>query len=292
MSEPVLVSLHVYPLKSVRGHAPQQAAVEPWGLAGDRRWMLVDAADRVVTQRQHARLALAGASALPGGGLRLTAPGRDPLDVAVPASGETVMTELFGSKVELAPAAPRAHAWFSAYLGADTRLVHLDRPAERRPVDPAYARPGETVSLADGYPLLVTSADSLDDLNSLVAQGDRAEEGPLPMNRFRPNLVVRGAPAWAEDDWARIAVGEVSFRVTKPCARCVVTTTDQVTAVRGREPLRTLARHRRFGERLLFGQNLVPETTGTVRVGDTVTVLERAGSSAAARPHGDPGGAV
>jgi uncharacterized protein YcbX len=149
----------------------------------------------------------------------------------------------------------------------------MDDPATRRPVDPGYALPGETVGLADGYPLLLTSEASLEALNSLIAQGDRAVEGPLPMNRFRPNVVVAGTAAWAEDDWSRIAIGEVTFRVAKMCGRCVVTTIDQGTAERGKEPLRTLARHRRIGGRLVFGQNLVPSSPGTVRVGDPVRIL-------------------
>ncbi|MCZ9343130.1 MOSC domain-containing protein, partial [Streptomyces sp. TRM76130] len=112
----------------------------------------------------------------------------------------------------------------------------------------------------------------LDALNSLIARGDHAAEGPLPMDRFRPNVVVSGTAAWAEDDWSRLTIGEVSFRVAKPSGRCVVTTTDQGTAARGREPLHTLGRHRRRGGKLVFGQNLVPLTRGTVRVGDPVTV--------------------
>ncbi len=165
---------------------------------------------------------------------------------------------VFGTKVEGVPAAADAHAWCSAFLGAGVRLVHMDDPATRRPVDPAYALPGETVSFADGYPLLVTTLASLDALNSLIAEGPHAHEGPLPMNRFRPNVVVAGTEPWAEDHWTRIAIGEVVFRAPKPSGRCVVTTTDQATAVRGREPLHTLARHRRRDGRLLFGQNLVP----------------------------------
>ncbi|MEV0097246.1 MOSC N-terminal beta barrel domain-containing protein [Streptomyces sp. NPDC050738] len=271
---PVLAALHVHPVKSLGGHAQGSAVVEPWGLAGDRRWMLVDTAGKVVTQRQHTRLALAGARPGADGGVRLSAPGREPLTVAVPDLVETITVALFRDKVEVVPADDAAHAWFSAYLGAEVRLVHLDEPAHRRPVDPAFALPGETVSLADGYPLLLTTRSSLDALNSLVAQGDHPDEGPLPMNRFRPNVVVSGTPPWAEDDWYRIAIGEVAFRVPKPCDRCVVTTTDQETAERGKEPLRTLARHRRVGSDLLFGQNLVPETTGTIRVGDPVRILE------------------
>ncbi|MDF3299299.1 MOSC domain-containing protein [Streptomyces tropicalis] len=268
-----LHSIHVHPVKALRGTSPREALVEPWGLAGDRRWALVDDGGKVVTQRRHPRLALAAAELLPGGGLRLSAPGREPLTVAVPPAGATAVVDVFGTEVEAATADAAAHTWCSAYLGAAVRLLHLDDPATRRRIDPDYARPGETVSFADGFPLLLTSLASLDSLNSLIAQGDHAEEGPLPMNRFRPNVVVAGTPPWAEDDWSRIAIGEVVLRVAKPCGRCAVTTVDQSTAGRGREPLRTLGRHRRFGQDLAFGQNLVPETTGTVRLGDPVRVL-------------------
>ncbi|MET9497565.1 MOSC N-terminal beta barrel domain-containing protein [Streptomyces sp. NPDC006552] len=272
MSQPALSSIHVYPLKAVRGHAPREAAVEPWGLAGDRRWVLIDAENKIVTQRQYPRLAPAAAEQLPGG-IRLRAPGRDPLTVEVPEPAGTTTVQIWRDKVEAVLAAPAAHAWWSAYLETDIRMLHLADPATGRPIDPQYAEPGETVSFADGYPLLVTTLSSLDALNSLIAQGDHADEGPLPMNRFRPNVVVSGTPPWAEDDWSRIAIGSVAFRITKKCGRCVVTTTDQETAERGKEPLRTLARHRRFGDQLCFGTNLVPLTRGTVRVGDPVTVL-------------------
>ncbi len=268
-----LHSIHVYPLKAARGFAPPQAVVEPWGLAGDRRWMLADADGRQVTQREHTQLALVETE-LTADGLRLTAPGHAPLTVTVPEPEPTVTVTVFGEKVEVAAAPEQANAWFRAYLGADVRLVHLDDPASRRPIDPAFAQPGETVSFADGYPLLLTTRASLDALNSLIAQGDYADDGPLPMNRFRPSVVIEGTAPWAEDDFRRLAIGEAVFRVAKPCGRCVVTTTDQVTAERGKEPLRPLARHRRFGDQLVFGQNLVPETTGTIRVGDPVRLLD------------------
>ncbi|MGD1221757.1 MOSC domain-containing protein [Streptomyces krungchingensis] len=274
MGNAQLHSIHVHPVKAFRGESPREAVVEPWGLAGDRRWVLIDDGGKVVTQRQQPRLALAAAELLPGGGLRLSGPGREPIDVTVPAPVGTTVLDIFGDKVEGVLADDAAHAWCSAYLGADVRLVHMDDPATCRPVDPDFARPGETVSFADGYPLLVTTLASLDALNSLVAQGDHAHEGPLPMNRFRPNVVVSGTDPWAEDDWSRIAIGEVTFRVAKMCGRCVVTTTDQSSAERGKEPLRTLGRHRRVGNQLIFGQNLVPESRGTLRVGDPVTVLE------------------
>lgn len=273
MGNATLHSIHVHPVKAFRGVAPREAAVEPWGLAGDRRWALIDDGGKVVTQREEPRLALAAAEPVAGGGVRLSAAGRAPLTVPVPAPSGTVTVTLFGTKVEAVPADGAAHAWCAGFLGADVRLVHLDDPATRRPIDPDHALPGETVSLADGYPLLVTTLASLDALNTLVAQGDHAHEGPLPMNRFRPSVVVAGTRPWAEDDWSRIAIGEVVFRVAKPCGRCVVTTTDQGTAARGAEPLRTLARHRRIGRSLVFGQNLVPRSTGIIRVGDPVRIL-------------------
>ncbi|GGP46932.1 MOSC domain-containing protein [Streptomyces abikoensis] len=277
MPRSVLSSVHFYPVKSMAGCAPGEAAVEPWGLAGDRRWMVVDPEHRMITQRQEPRLALAAAEPLPGGGVRLTAPGAEPLEVAVPAPadgpGGTVVAEIFRDKVEAVPAGGAAEAWLTAFLGTGARLVHMDDPARRRPVDPDYARPGETVSFADGYPLLVATTASLRELNSLIARGDRADEGPLPMDRFRPNVVVDGTAPWAEDEWRRVRVGEVTFRAVKPCARCVVTTTDQRTAERGKEPLRTLARHHRIDGKAVFGRNLIPEHTGTVRVGDPVEIL-------------------
>jgi uncharacterized protein YcbX len=274
MGNAELQSIHVHPVKAFRGLTPREAAVEPWGLAGDRRWALIDDGGKVVTQRQQPRLAQAAAELLPGGGLRLSAPGLQPLEVAVPQPAGTVTTDVFGDTVEGVLAGPAAHAWCSALLGSGARLVHLDDPATRRPVDPGYALPGETVSFADGFPLLLTTVASLEALNALIAQGRHAHEGPLPMNRFRPNVVVAGTEPWAEDGWSRIAVGDVAFRVAKPCGRCVVTTTDQRSGERGREPLHTLGRHRRIDGRLLFGQNLVPLGTGTIRVGDPVTVLQ------------------
>ncbi|MEU1806939.1 MOSC N-terminal beta barrel domain-containing protein [Streptomyces sp. NPDC019937] len=281
MVNPELSALHVYPVKSLAGLAPGAAVVEPWGLAGDRRWMVVEPNGRYVTQRQQPRLALASAELLPGGGVRLSAEGRKPLRVTAPGPGDPSAPSraafpvmLARTEVEVVPAGAEADAWFSDFLGTGARLVHLDDPTRRRPLTPEYARGGETVSLADEFPLLLTTTASLHALNSLIAQGDHPDEGPLPMNRFRPNIVIDGTAPWAEDDWRRIRVGEVVFRVCKPCSRCVITTTDQSTGERGKEPLRTLARHRRVGDALLFGQNLVPEGTGTLRLGDPVEILE------------------
>ncbi|MEU2679312.1 MOSC N-terminal beta barrel domain-containing protein [Streptomyces sp. NPDC007107] len=275
MVSPVLGAAYIHPVKSLAARAADAVAVEPWGLDGDRRWMLIDSENRVVTQRQQPGMALLSAEPLPGGGLALSAPGSPTLVVEVPDPAGTVVAGLHRSEVTVVVAAQAAHAWFGARLGAEVRLVHLDAPSHRRPVDPAFGRPGETVSLADAYPLLLTTRASLDALNSLVAQGDHPDEGPLPMDRFRPNVVVEGTAPWAEDGWRRITIGEVVFRVVKPCGRCVITTTDQRTGERGKEPLPTLARHRKDGKYLLFGQHMIPEGTGVIRAGDPVRVLDR-----------------
>ncbi|OON71386.1 MOSC domain-containing protein [Streptomyces tsukubensis] len=276
MPEHILRSIHVHPLKAARGHARREAVVEPWGLAGDRRWMLVDDKGTLVTQRSQPRLALLDAGRSEDGGLLLSSPGAEPLAVGVPDPVGTVTVRVFKDEVEAVLASEAAHAWCSAWLGAPVRLVHLDDPAVRRPLNPVYAKAGETVSFADGYPLLLTTTASLRELNSLIEKGDRPEEGPVPMDRFRPNVVIEGTRPWAEDDWAHVTIGDVAFRVVKPCGRCVVTTTDQRTGLRGKEPLRTLARHRRApvgGPR--FGVTLVPESRGTLHVGDRVTAVAR-----------------
>ncbi|MCK7624800.1 MOSC domain-containing protein [Streptomyces sp. RS10V-4] len=273
MPKPQVQSLHLYPVKALAGTGPGEAAVEPWGLAGDRRWLVADAEGRQITQRQEPRLALARAEELPGGALRLTAPGVPPLTVPVPAPADTVPVQVFGTVVQAVPAGREAAEWWRGYLGTACRMVHMDAPERRRAIDPRFSEPGDTVSFADGFPLLLTTTASLDALNSLIAQGDHPDEGPLPMNRFRPNVVIGGTAPWAEDDWRRVRIGEVVFQVAKPSGRCVVTTTDQRTAERGKEPLRTLARHRRFGDQLVFGQNLIPRGAGTLRVGDPFEIL-------------------
>jgi uncharacterized protein YcbX len=149
--------------------------------------------------------------------------------------------------------------------------VYLDDPT-RRAVDPEFGRDGDVVSFADGYPLLLTSTASLDRLGDwLAAEGER----PVPMNRFRPSVVVTGDEPWAEDTWRRLRIGAVSFRVAKPCGRCVVTTTDQATGERGTQPLKILGDRRRFGQSLVFGQNLIPDSPGLIRVGDLVEIMEQ-----------------
>jgi uncharacterized protein len=266
----MLASLHIYPVKGCRAVDLDEAAVEPWGLAGDRRWLIVDADYQFMTQRKHPALARLVIAYGPGADITATCDGYPSLRVAAPDdSAELLKVTVWRSTVLAAAAGPEADAWFSAYLGEPVRLVYLDDPT-RRAVDPEFGADGDTVSFADGYPLLLTSTGSLDQLGEwLTAAGDQ----PVPMNRFRPNVVVSGYPPWDEDRWRRVRIGSVSFRVAKPCGRCVVTTTDQITGERGGQPLKMLAARRRFGKNLVFGQNIIPDSPGHIRVGDPVEVV-------------------
>lgn len=267
-----LTRLRRYPVKSCRGEDLTSCAVEPWGLSGDRRWMVVDPAGEFVTARVENRLVLVDPS-ITERGLRLSAPGIDDLLVARPDDGPLVDVRIWGDRLVAREADAAAGDWFTRAIGRPLRLVYLDDP-RRRPVDPDYAEPGDVVSFADGFPLLLAAEESLAQLNSWIAAGPWAAAGPVPMTRFRPSLVVAGAAAFAEDDWLRVRIGEVVFRVVKPCGRCVLTTVDPDTAVRAKEPLVSLARHRTIGGKALFAMDLVPEAPiGIVRVGDDVEVL-------------------
>ena len=269
-----LTGLHRYPIKSCAGHALGQALVEPWGLAGDRRWMLVDDQGLAVTARKYPRLVLVTPE-LGADGLLVQAPDADPLLVATPDGRALTAVRVFSSQVTAAVASEPAHAWFSRVLGIPVRLVYLDDPSRRRP-DPAYSREEDRVSFADGYPLLLATEESLAALNGLIAEGPFAREGPLSMRRFRPNLVVAGAPAWAEDGWRVLQIGAGSFRAVKACDRCVFTTIDPATARKGKEPLTTLARCRRWDGKVWFAINLVPDSPGAaLRLGDQIEVVEQ-----------------
>jgi uncharacterized protein YcbX len=259
-----LTGINIYPIKSACGIALSEWQTDAFGLLYDRRWMVVDEAGMFITQRTHPRLALVAVQ-VDGPVLRIDAPGMAtlemPLRPSASAMTQVVVWNFSGPATWLGEEAAR---WFTAFLGTACSLVHMGDDVVR-PANPLFA-PAETrVSFADGYPILLISEESLADLN-------RRLSAPLPMNRFRPNLVVAGAEAYAEDQWRTIEIGGMLLRVVKPCFRCVITTTDQATAERGREPLRTLARYRRVDGEVMFGQNVVHESTGNLRVGDTILI--------------------
>jgi uncharacterized protein len=262
-----------YPIKSCYRVEVGSAQVEPWGLAGDRRWLIVDDDAKLITQRDTPALGRIRPDPRDGG-LLLRAPGAADLWVPYP-TGATTDVHHFTLWIAATPAGPGADRWVSDVIGRPASLVFLDDPT-RRPVDPDYGEPGDRVSFADGFPLLLVNSASLDALNDWLVEGG---DEPVEMTRFRPNVVVVGAPAWAEDGWigGRLVIGDMSFRVPKACSRCVLTTVDPETGEKGRQPLRILGQRRRFPGGLLFGVNLIPDLEGfdgrgKIAVGDEVIV--------------------
>ena len=271
-----LTGLFIHPVKSLRACAVNSAEVDALGLVGDRRFMVVDETGRFVTQRTLARMALV-ATALTADTLTLSADGAG--SIAVPRAPDSraplrtvSVWKSEGLQAEDCGDAPAE--FLSNFLHTRCRLVRVGEKFSRPLAKPGKERPGDKLSFADGYPFLLISEASLTDLNDrLVARGEDA----LPMDRFRPNLVVTGCGAFAEDTWPRIRIGDVIFRAGGPCGRCIVTTTDQLTAERGKEPLRTLATYRRDAvdpTDVNFGENLIHETkSGTLHIGDAVEVM-------------------
>jgi uncharacterized protein len=277
----VLTGIGLYALKSARGVQVPEAEVEPWGLRGDRRWAVVDAAGRRV--RAVEVPAIMGVTATPAadGGLHLVAPHRQEL-------GEVGVHPPTGPAVDVPEGAfldvrrftygedDAADRWLTEVVGRPVRLVWHDDPTTR-PIDPRFGgtgQPGDVVSLADTGPLLLTSEQSLRRLDDWAAEvavehGEPLPE-PLDMRRFRPNVVVAGFEPFAEDGWTGLTIGDVAFRVTEPCDRCAVTLVEPDTLARGREPIRTLSRFRRREGLTWFGVRIAPETPGKVRVGDPV----------------------
>jgi len=263
-----ITALNHYPIKSCAGRALTEAALGPRGILHDREFVLVDAASGTfLTQRELPRLALIRPT-VSDGSLQAAAPEMPRLTIPIKTRGEARDIVIWRDTCPAVDQGAEVAAWFSAFLGLDCRLMRMTEDHLRQ-VDPAYAEIGDQVGFADGFPVLLISEESLTDLNTRL-------EAPLPMNRFRPNVVVAGAGApYQEDRWRRITIGDasgVAFRVAKSCARCAITTTDQATTARGKEPLRTLATYRKGERGVYFGQNLIHDAPGTLRLGDIVTV--------------------
>ena len=265
--------IFIYPVKALGGISLTESLVTPRGLKHDRRFLVVDTDNEFVTQRDHPKMATVWVE-IEAGTITFSAPEID--SVAFPAyprelpiEAPTRMVRVWASHVAAHAVSVEADQWLSQYLGFDARLVYMPESSERK-INPDCAKQGEIVSFADGYPLLIVSEESLADLNArIVASGGAA----LPMNRFRPNLVIKGGEAFAEDTLGEIRIGDSVFRAVKPCSRCQVTTTDQAEGeVRGPEPLQTLATYRDTPEGVMFGMNLIPVNNSQVRVGDAVTL--------------------
>ncbi|MCP9338709.1 MOSC domain-containing protein [Stutzerimonas xanthomarina] len=265
-----LAALYRFPLKSGSAESLEQERCDELGLSGDRRWMVVDAATgKFLTQRILPRMALLDARWQGDAELLLTAPGVEGLAVSVPEEGGVERGVLiWRESLQVPDAGDAAAEWLTRLLERPCRLVHL--PASRAiQIDQDYARPGERTAFSDGFPFLLIGQRSLDDLSARVGR-------LFDARRFRPNLVIAGAAPYAEDGWRRICIGDLAFRVVKPCSRCIIPTIDPLNGERNadREPLATLMNYRKGDGGVFFGQNLIAEGTGLLQVGMSVEVLE------------------
>lgn len=261
-----LSSLIYYPIKACRGHEVRAWNIERMGLERDRRMMIVTPEGEFLTQREIPKLALI-TPVLKDGALTLSAPNMDSIQIAVRASGHALPVNVWHSKgVQAIDQGEEAVEWLSDFLDTSVRLVHI-ADGYKRLVNQQYAvNEDDHTGFADGYPILIISEESLADLNSRL-------EAPLPMNRFRPNMVVKGCDAFAEDAWNQIQIGDVKFAIVKPCARCEVTTIDKETLERRKEPLKTLGKYRKHALGAIFGQNVIPLNAGRLQLGMSVEII-------------------
>jgi len=255
-----------YPLKSTAGWSVEAAELSQRGLLDDRRWMVVDEVGEFVTARRHGALLTVQAEPRSAGELVLRCAGlADDVTAAPSFESSSIKVRVWGDRCQALDMGDQAAQWISQVVGRSCRVVYM--PDEtKRPVSGAAATPGDIVSFADGYPVLLTLQESLDALNEGLDE-------PVAMACFRPNVVVSGLEAFSEHSWSSVRIGELDFTVAGPCVRCQMTTRDQRTGRRRRdgEPLKTLAQTRRTDDGVIFGINLIPRATGTLRLGDRVT---------------------
>ncbi|MGO4130830.1 MOSC domain-containing protein [Janibacter sp. RAF20_2_2] len=269
-----VTGLWIHPVKSLGGQAIDSARVEPWGLEGDRRWGLVDPSGEKVTARDLHAL------------LRLHAEQVDDETIRIHDGGESILVDIplglppipvSHARQGFAPPADQdVSEWISERVGRPLRLVWQEEPTQRRMSGAHGGLVGDTLSLADAGPVLLTSEASLAQLQEWVdARAAEDDPGagaalPLSMVRFRPNVVIDGGEPFDEDGWGTLRIGEVRFRTAEVCDRCVMTTIDPETIVAGKEPIRTLARHRTWDGKTWFGTRLVPLDEGRIALGDEV----------------------
>ncbi|MFN3315386.1 MAG: MOSC domain-containing protein [Raineya sp.] len=260
--------LWIYPIKSLGGIQLSEAVVSDRGFQHDRRWMLVDEAGKFLSQREYPNLALLQVN-LKQNGLQVFLKNKSQWQIEIPflEKSNYLQVQIWDDTCEAWQYPNAINEFFSDYLGQKVRLVYMPE-SSRRQVESNYAKNGEITSFSDGYPFLLIGQSSLDDLNNRLPV-------PVPMNRFRPNIVFVGADAFEEDSWESFKIGNIEFFCTKPCARCVVTTISQETAEPNKEPLKTLSTYRKFGNKILFGQNLLHKGEGSIRLKDTILDIKK-----------------
>ena len=258
-----IVSLTEYPVKSLPGIARQSAVVNPRGLGLDRRYMLVDSDNRFLTQRSLPQLTQFNVAI--GDELTFSLKGsKQSISVLNKPVGSKLNVSIWQDSSSAVEVNSELSNWFSEQLGQPVKLVFM-QDNDVRNLDTEYSQPGDQVGFADGYPILITTECSLNELNKRLKH-------PILMDRFRANIVLDGDKPFAEDDWQEMTIGDVVLRVAKPCARCQVITTDQRTGERYPEPLTALSEFRKKDYKVLFGMNVIPETFGNISVGSQVKI--------------------
>jgi uncharacterized protein YcbX len=259
-------NLTYYPIKACRGIEVDSSCVSRMGLEHDRRMMVVTPEGECLTQREYPRLARVTPK-LSDGLLELSAPNYESIQLGIQTSGTPCLVNIWESKgVHAIDQGEEAANWFSDWLGTQVRLVHIADGYKRLVNENYVVNDDDHTGFADGYPILLASEEGLDDLNLHL-------ESPVPMNRFRPNIVVKDCEPFEEDTWNRIRIGDVELAVVKPCARCVVTTIDKESLEKNKEPLKTLGKYRKQALGAIFGQNVIPLNEGRLRLGMNVEVL-------------------
>jgi uncharacterized protein YcbX len=260
-----VIGLYIYPIKSCSGSFIERAVIGSRGFVHDREFMIVDREGLFLTQREIPKLSLVKPE-IKDGQVHLSAPGMPALEMEINTSGKADLeVTVWHDSCRAIDQGDKVANWLSDFISRTCRLVRL-KDDFVRPVEKNYAkRVSDQVGFADGFPFLLIGQSSLDDLN-------RRLPTPLPMNRFRPNIVISGSSAFAEDEWKKIKIADVEFDLVKPCTRCVITCVNQSTSEVSKEPLKTLATFRQFGGKIHFGQNLVHANCGNLSVGDLVQI--------------------
>lgn len=265
MSKLIVSELAIYPVKSMRQIIVQNSSIDIGGLKYDRRWMVVDAKGEMLTQRKISRMCLIQPE-LKENVLQLHAPDTCLLAVSNPVESSRRSVTVWKDSCSSLDCGDEAAHWLSRFLEIECRLVYFPDD-EVRSVDQAYAQEQDRTAFSDGFPVLLLSQASLDDLNSRMDQD-------VPMARFRPNIVVSGCESFAEDGWKKLKIGELTVRVVKPCSRCIIPGIDIDTAERGEEPTKTLLSYRKRDNKVFFGQNAVIDGHGEIKTGMAVEILE------------------
>jgi uncharacterized protein YcbX len=265
MSDITVSQLSIYPVKSCRGITQQSTLFEDFGLEHDRRWMVVDENGVMLTQRKLSTMCLID-TGLTDSGIALSTAEMQPLKVDIPTAANMSKVKVWEDECNAYDAGDEAANWLSQFLNVSCRLVYFP-DNEFRQVDLDYANEGDKTAFSDGFPLLLISKASLDDLNNRL-------DNPITMNRFRPNIVVQGCQPYAEDSWKKIKIGNIVYSIVKPCSRCVIPSINPETAEREDEPTKTLITYRKRDNKIFFGQNVIAQANGQIEVDMPVEIIE------------------